>query len=66
MRTSSLSSPVHPAVQQELQFRLSLLRLLTVPHRPVPGESLGSIGGEEVASRQIEELTALVPVRRTA
>ena len=59
------STPVQPAVQQELQFRLSLLRLMTVPHRAVPGAapSVSEAPAAE-ASRRIEELAVLVPQSR--
>jgi hypothetical protein len=61
MKTTT-SAPVQPAVQQELQFRLSLLRLMTVPHRSVPGVSPAMTEGPAMeASRTIEELAVLVP-----
>lgn len=62
---TSNSAPVQPAVQQELQFRLSLLRLLTVPHRSVPGVNPTMTEGPAMeASKRIEELSVLVPHQR--
>ncbi|MEZ5352763.1 MAG: hypothetical protein R2762_09025 [Bryobacteraceae bacterium] len=57
--------PVQPLVQQELQFRLSLLKLLTVPHRSVPGGSPTAYDGQAAeASQRIEEMAVMVPQTR--
>lgn len=49
-----------PNAKDEMEFRLSLLKLMTVPHE-------GSTGISPVtASRQLEELSVLVPRNRKA
>ncbi|MEZ5401017.1 MAG: hypothetical protein R2729_15205 [Bryobacteraceae bacterium] len=62
--------PIQPAIQQEFQFRLSLLRLMTVPHRPVPGDQAPAGGtGDGMAgeaSRKIEELSTVLAPRARA
>lgn len=52
------STCASPNAKDEMEFRLSLLKLMTVPHE-------GSTGVSPVnASRQIEELSVLVPRTR--
>ena len=43
--------------KDEMEFRLSLLKLMTVPHD-------GAMGVAPAARQQIEELSVLVPVNR--
>ena len=55
---NSTSPSANP--KEEMEFRLSLLNLLTVPH-----EGSASVS-PSTASRQIEELSILVPMPRKA
>ena len=49
-----------PNAKDEMEFRLSLLRLMTVPHEGSTGVS------PTAASRQMEVLSVLVPRSRKA
>ena len=54
------ATPISPNAKDEMEFRLSLLKLMTVPH-----EGSTSVA-PTAASRQIEELSVLVPRARKA
>lgn len=53
MNTNS-ATPTPVSIKEEMDFRLSLLRLMTVPH-----EGVASVSPS--ACRQVEELSVLVP-----
>lgn len=64
-RTASQSvvqPAIQPLVQEEIQFRLSLLRLMTVPHEGAGSVSPGVVSRQEEFF-QMEQL-AMAPVRR--
>jgi len=54
------SNYASPNAKDEMEFRLSLLKLMTVPHEGASSMSPAT------ASRQIEELAILVPRSRRA
>ena len=55
------SANAHPSedLEEQMSFRLSLLRLMTVPH-PVSAVNDSST----IASRQLEELSVQLPLRK--
>ena len=55
---STNQSTFSPSVKEELQFRASLLRLMTVPH-----EGSAALGYSE-AAKQLDALQVAVPVRK--
>lgn len=54
------ATSINPNAKDEMEFRLSLLKLMTVPHEEP------SVAPAATASRQIEELSVLVPRTRKA
>ena len=57
--TMNTTTSASPNAKDEMEFRLSLLKLMTVPHK---GST--SVAPIAAASRQMEELSVLVPRSR--
>ena len=60
---TSNTDSTNPALQEEMQFRMSLLRLMTSPHEESPSRK-APVRAVVPEYRQLEELAVLVPRRQ--